>query len=459
MKQGLPPAFLQLLNKSLPVGLVKELIDSLESEPKVSIRLNRSKNIHPGMILNSLVGDSIPHCDDGVLLKTRPLFTADPAFHAGAYYVQEANSMIIGELVKRILQTFEPGAVVLDLCASPGGKSTHIASVLRQGDLLVSNEVIQNRTPILIENLSKWGQGNHVVTSADAKAIGHVRGLFQIVVADMPCSGEGMFRKNPDAIGEWSAENVSLCSLRQQRITHDIWPSLAEDGVFIYSTCTYNRHENEDNVNRLVQDLDAEILQYDFPEKLGIVELEPGKYRMLPNKTMGEGFFFSVLRKTNKEKISITKTAQFKPTKNLPDFLGVRYIGYELQTGLMAVKSGAWVENYPNLPALLPSVKQTGVTIGQNHKNQWKIHPEYDLLAEKHTPYPALQLTTDQAIEYYKRAFLNIKSDQKGIVGLRWNGLSLGTANAVQNGLNNLWPMAWRILQNQMRPSTLLKEV
>ena len=366
--------------------------------------------------------------------------------------------MIIGELVKRLITQFDPGAVVLDLCASPGGKSTHIASQLRPGDLLVANEVISGRTGTLIENLCKWGQGNHVVTSADAKLLGELRGLFQIVVADMPCSGEGMFRKNPDSVQEWSADNVILCSSRQQRIAHDIWPSLAEGGIMIYSTCTYNREENEDNINHIVETMGAEIMEFDFPESLGIFELEPGKYRMLPHKTLGEGFFFTLLRKTEKTRLSLPKAAKMKPVKQLPSFLGNTFMGYELQDGLMVVRSGDWLDYYPNLPALLPSVKQTGVNAGLMNKNQWKIHPEYDLLANKTVDYPTIPLNIDQALDYYKRAFLPIPGQPKGVVGLRWNGLSVGTANAVNHGLNNLWPMHWRILQSQMQANTLLRE-
>jgi len=418
MSVNLPASFVVQTQESLPKELCDDLLSSLNENPNVSIRINRSKGIIPDDFRGGVLNCAIPHCEDGFLLDSRPLFTADPAFHAGAYYVQEANSMVVGELVKRLLVHFDPGAVVLDLC--------------------------------------KWGQGNHVVTSADAKLLGELRGLFQIVVADMPCSGEGMFRKTPDAIAEWSLENVLLCASRQQRIAHDIWPSLAEGGVMIYSTCTYNRQENEDNINHIVEELGAEIMEFDFPETLGIVEIEPGKYRMLPSKTLGEGFFFAVLRKTSREKLRLPKVAKMKSAKGLPFFLNDEFMGYDLQDGLMVVRAGDWHDYYPNLPALLPGVKQTGVNAGQSNKNQWKVHPEYDLLAQKTMAYQQIEINIHQALEYYKRAFLPVIIDQKGVVGLRWNGLSLGTANAVNNGLNNLWPMHWRVIQNQMQADSLL---
>ncbi|MBM3437582.1 MAG: hypothetical protein FJX91_00465 [Bacteroidetes bacterium] len=459
MSLTLPEGFVSQIHETLPGEISQDLLTSLHENPKVSIRLNRTKGITEQQFGEGILGDSIPHCGDGFVLRSRPIFTADPAFHAGSYYVQEANSMVIGELVKRLLLNFDPGAIVLDLCASPGGKSTHTASHLRPGDLLIANEVIAGRTGTLIENLCKWGQGNHVVTSADAKILGsNLKGLFQLVIADMPCSGEGMFRKTPDAVSEWSEENVTLCTLRQQRIAHDIWPSLAEGGIMVYSTCTYNRSENEDNINHIVETLGAEIMEFDFPAALGIFELEPGKYRMLPNQTLGEGFFFAILRKPYKERLSLPKSAKMKPSKQLPSFLKNDFMGYDLADGLMAVRNGLWHDYHPNLPALLPGVKQTGINVGQNNKNQWKVHPEYDLLSLKTVPYPTLDLDIDEALSYQKRAFLSKKTELKGVVGLRWNGLSLGTTNAVNNGLNNLWPMHWRILQSQMKAESLLKD-
>ncbi|MFZ9662487.1 MAG: RNA methyltransferase [Bacteroidia bacterium] len=454
----LPIDFIHSINQILPSMVAGDLIGAIQEPPKVSIRLNASKGINPNLFLDDILGSPISHCPDGFLLNARPLFTADPAFHAGAYYVQEANSMIIGELVKRIINNYDDGAVILDLCASPGGKSTHVASHLRPGDLLVANEVISSRCNTLIENLCKWGQGNHIVTSADAKQIGEIHGLFQIIIADMPCSGEGMFRKTPDAIEEWSLSNVELCTDRQKRIAHDIWPSLAEGGVMIYSTCTYNRCENEDNVNYIANELGANIIEYDFPDSLGIFEIEPGKYRMMPSQTQGEGFFFAILQKTSKTRLKLPKVARIKPSKNLPDFLRGNYFGYELQDGLMVVKNGKWNDYYFNLPALLPGIKQTGVNAGQLNKNQWKTHPEYDLLAKKPVNYPLYNLTLDEALQYYKREFLSIRSDKKGITGLRWNSISLGTANAVNTGFNNLWPMNWRILQGKIQANSVLAE-
>ena len=261
------------------------MLEALQMQAPISVRINTQKTVSkPGL------ATAVPWCENGYYLPERPLFAADPAFHAGHYYVQEAGSMVVGSIVKNLLSALPEPAVVLDLCAAPGGKSTHLASVLREGDMLVANEVIGTRTPILAENLCKWGAGNHIVSRADASRFGASGAQFDIVVADLPCSGEGMFRKDPAAIDEWSENNVKLCAERQQRIVTDIWPAIAPGGYLIYSTCTYNTAENEDNVNRLAETLGADILQPKFLGKEAFYCLQDGMFRAFPNKTQARFF-------------------------------------------------------------------------------------------------------------------------------------------------------------------------
>ncbi len=149
---------------------------------------------------------------------------------------------------------------VLDLCAAPGGKSTHLLSLMDQNSLLVSNEVIQSRSAILSENLQKWGHDNVVVTNNDPKDFQRLPGFFDVIVVDAPCSGEGLFRKDPGAIKEWSEDAVALCSKRQRRILSDVWPALKTGGILIYSTCTYNSQENEENLRWLQQEYEVESI-------------------------------------------------------------------------------------------------------------------------------------------------------------------------------------------------------
>ena len=212
---------------------------ALQTEPPVSIRVNRTK------WSGEVAGEPVLWASAGVYLSQRSTFTFDPLFHAGCYYVQEASSMF----VEQVLRTYITGPVVmLDLCAAPGGKSTHARSVLPVGSLLVANEVMRNRSQVLAENLIKWGNAEVVVTNNDPADFTSLTEVFDVVLADVPCSGEGMFRKDPVAVEEWSTDNVQVCWQRQRRILADIWPALKPGGLLIYSTCTYNREEDEENV-------------------------------------------------------------------------------------------------------------------------------------------------------------------------------------------------------------------
>lgn len=241
---GFPKGIYSINQKNLPVNESSNLFDALSQPPLVSIRLNPKK-------ANTIEvpHEKIEHCSTDYFLKERPLFTADPALHAGAYYPQEANSMWIGEVFSYLKNEFQENPwTVLDMCAAPGGKTTDISSRLDENDLLIANEVISHRNNILFENVCKWGDGNTVISRTDAKVFKQHPDLFDVVFCDAPCSGEGMFRKDPTAIKEWSLENVELCSKRQQRIFFDTWNSLKPGGFFVYSTCTFNTKENEENV-------------------------------------------------------------------------------------------------------------------------------------------------------------------------------------------------------------------
>jgi 16S rRNA C967 or C1407 C5-methylase (RsmB/RsmF family) len=233
-------------------------------EQITSIRINPAKQSistpldglqpHPSTTLRAA---SVPWSSLGYYLHQRPSFTLDPLLHAGTYYVQEASSMFLEQAVKQTTDTSQP-LMVLDLCAAPGGKSTLLQSVISNQSLLVSNEVIQSRVNILKENIIKWGSGNVIVTNNDPKDFSKLSGLFDVVVIDAPCSGSGLFRRDPEAINEWSEANVQLCSQRQQRIIADAWNCLKEEGVLIYSTCSYSTEEDEAILDWTIKGLKAE---------------------------------------------------------------------------------------------------------------------------------------------------------------------------------------------------------
>ncbi len=462
----LPQDFVEIIHSILPGDHVHDFISALSELPKTCVRLNPHKG---KSISESLIEKQSSHSKDVYLLTDRPSFIGDPGWHSGSYYVQELNSTRVGEVVRLLLGNIDPGCIVLDLCGAPGGKSTHISSVLRKEDLLIANEVIQTRNPILVENLSKWGLGNFVVTRADASDFHRVRNTFSIIAADMPCSGEGMFRKDPKAIGEWSLQHVKLCAARQQRIAQDIWPSLKPGGYFIYSTCTYNDIENEKNVSQLCEELGGELISLPQILTAGSVCLQENMYRFYPASTAGEGFFIAVIQKTgdlSSDEATIEDSRKKKKKKEgktltveLPEILGNEWIGTEYREGeIYILRRGKWLENHPDLLSLLPKSTSVGIPIGLYNKNLWKPSAAFDLLSNKPQAYVDLSVSIEDAIRYFQREFLPLKPNHKGIVGLRWNGLSLGTGNAVNNGINNLWPNAWRILQKTIEAKTILRE-
>ena len=342
--------FEKLLRESLPDYAADSLLHTLSSgEPaEVSIRLNPFKSAEAekdgGLsdILESMAGAfarRVPWCREAVFLKERQSFTLDPSFHCGAYYVQDSSSMFTALIAGKIAEALNDGSApdgkmagaVLDLCASPGGKSTHLISLVNslhtaispadstvssstanllesrfseKLPLVVCNEAVSKRVPPLTDNIAKWGAANVIVTGTSASNLGRLTDFFDVILADVPCSGEGMFRKSADAVSGWSLKGVEECAALQRSIIEDIWPALREGGLLVYSTCTYNHLENGDNVKHIAEELGAEIVELDdivssaigFAGRKGVVKL-PFGYQFVPGLVPGEGQFFAVLRK------------------------------------------------------------------------------------------------------------------------------------------------------------------
>ena len=284
-----------------------------DHRPPVSVRLHPVKGRE--VFANE---ETVPWFAGGRYLPERPVFTLDPSYHAGAYYVQEASSMFLAQLLQQAIGG-RTNLRVLDLCAAPGGKSTLIASMLDPDSLLVSNEVIRTRASILEENMCRWGYMNSWITSNDPRDIGRLSGYFDIIVVDAPCSGSGLWRKDPAALNEWSNANVQLCGERQQRILADIWPALKTNGILIYATCSYSPQEDENILTWLASDLLA-VSQpaLPIPAQWGIEPVSaPGTitgYRCYPHKVKGEGFFIAALSKT--EDTPSVKVPRFKTARN-----------------------------------------------------------------------------------------------------------------------------------------------
>ena len=297
----------------LPPPLIRDLIRDYHIEEEAFLDSHADPNVLSSVRLNPLKPSNrfeqaapVPWCNTGRYLPERPLFTADPLFHAGCYYVQEASSMFVEQVFKQ-WTNLDTELRVLDLCAAPGGKSSLISSLISEDSLLLSNEIIKSRVPVLATNLSKWGRHHSFVSNNDPRDFRRVASFFDVMLVDAPCSGSGLFRKDPDAIGEWSESLVQLCSERQQRILADSFPALKEDGVLIYSTCSYSRQENEDICDWLCDNFDVESLPMQLEASWGIEQSRSEKhksfgYRFYPHKVRGEGFFIAAFRKKSGEK-------------------------------------------------------------------------------------------------------------------------------------------------------------
>ena len=457
---NLPQAFIERTRQQLGEDIYPLFEEALANEVPVSIRPNRTKCQLP------VEGEPIPWATSGIYLKSRPTFTFDPLFHAGCYYVQEASSMFVERVLREYVH--EP-VVMLDLCAAPGGKSTLCRSALPKGSLLVANEVMRNRSQILAENLIKWGHPEVVVTNNDPADFTELTHLFDVILTDVPCSGEGMFRKDQVAVDEWSLENVDICWQRQRRILTDIWPSLKPGGLLIYSTCTFNREEDEDNVAWIAHELGAEILSVSIDDSWGITGNLVGRdfpvYRFLPHKTKGEGFFLAVLRKDGDvceetpKRFSKTSARMDKKKKG-KDNKQPLVVPKEAKEWLasasdymLAMKDTqvvAFPKAYQDEYALLQQylkVIHAGITLGEiKGKDLIPHHSLAMSTALAEDLFPRTEVSYEQAIAYLRKEGLILDTDvPRGYVLLTYQGIPLGFVKNIGNRANNLYPQEWRI--------------
>jgi NOL1/NOP2/sun family putative RNA methylase len=397
----------------------------------------------------------IPWSSEGYYLQQRPFFTFDPLFHAGTYYVQEASSMFLEQAIKQTTDTTQP-LLVLDLCAAPGGKSTLLQGIISKESLLVSNEVIQSRVNILKENLIKWGSNNVVVTNNDPRDFTSLHSLFDVVVIDAPCSGSGLFRRDAEAINEWSEANVQLCSQRQQRIIADVWNCLKEDGVLIYSTCSYSAEEDEEILDWMVSKSKVESIKLKVEEEWNIDEVQSTTgaygYRFWPHKVKGEGFFIAAFRKKeetdevrmkikkesipSKEEIKLAST-WFQSTENL---------SFILQGQNIAIVPSSWYTIIQYLMQQL-KVRYAGVELGTIAKRD--LLPEHALALSTiiNQSIFSVELNEEQALTYLRKNDLQIESSHKGWALAKYKGMNLGWMKLLGNRINNYYPKEYRILK------------
>jgi 16S rRNA C967 or C1407 C5-methylase (RsmB/RsmF family)/NOL1/NOP2/fmu family ribosome biogenesis protein len=434
-------------------GFQQETFEAVHEsgEQVVSIRLNPSKVFDTAHLP---IAEKVGWCEYGRYLKMRPFFTFDPFLHAGAYYVQEASSMFLWQA---ILQTVpEPkGKKVLDLCAAPGGKSTLLSSYFKEG-LVVANEVIKNRANILVENCSKWGDGHLLVTNNDPSHFQSIPEFFDVLIVDAPCSGSGLFRKDPAAVDEWSEANVTLCGQRQQRILADSIPCLAENGILIYSTCSYSQEEDETICDWLLEEMEMESLSLHIEEKWGIVTTfsvtkAAFGYRFYPDQVKGEGFFLACFRKKKSENTSKSKI------KNLP--MSSKLQVKQLQSAILLPENLSFFDQNDSIRAIeskwlmdlsvLAShlyIKKAGIEMASMKGRDIVPSHELALSGWFKGGFPLLELDLENALSYLRRKEFFVDG-QKGWNLMCFGGLPIGWAKLLPNRINNYYPAEWRILK------------
>jgi len=453
-----PENFLASLNNE--PGFEREnFVDAHENiTAPTSIRLNPFKK--------SAVktGRQVLWCAEGYYLDARPAFTFDPLFHAGCYYVQEASSMFIDYIYKHINQNNDETQKVLDLCAAPGGKSTLLNSAIKSTDLLVSNEIIKTRVPVLCDNLNRWGTANTIVTNNDPRDFTRLSGFFDTILVDAPCSGSGMFRKDQAAMSEWSEANVSLCHQRQERILADVYPALKEEGHLIYSTCSYSHQENEEIVDWLCREYNMESIRIPIYKEWGIVETQSPEhkawgYRFYPGKVKGEGLFAACLKKiAQTDEMPMVKTRGHQKLALQEIELIKKYI-IEPDAFYYNKVNDDWLaisrEHKESLDTLQRHlyIKKSGVRIGKLMGND--LIPDHELALSIYINKDKVlrtELNINQAIQYLRRDNIDINITDKGWSLMNFEGQALGWAKLLPNRINNYFPKELRILASPQPP-------
>lgn len=454
-----PDAFLARMKAQLN-GEFDSFLSALGQVPSTSVRLNPGKPCTDGLFSdNGGLGERVPWSVNGFYLNQRPSFTFDPLFHAGAYYVQESSSMFIEQAFRSAVLNDTP-IRVLDLCAAPGGKSTHLLALLNRQSLLVANEVIANRNYILRQNLARWGKANIIVTQNKASDFGRLTDFFDLVLVDAPCSGEGLFRKDKAAVQEWSEENVHMCALRQKDILRDILPCLKPGGHLIYSTCTFEDSENLGNIQRLIQEEGMECLKIAGAESFSAfaAKLTRGPatgYAFYPHRNKGEGFFISLLRKPGALLPNTMPAFKAKQPEGTDSELAALLEPFLSEPGQYAFIKHQTV--YHLLPAPLLSdlklltkqlyLRCAGLPVGEIKGKDLVPSQELALFSGLRNDFPSAELDLKTAVTYLRAETISLPDLRPGWLTLRYKGMNLGFGKALPNRMNNYFPKDWRILK------------
>ena len=447
----LPQAFINSINEIISND-AHSYFDALNTPSPISIRFNPKKWKHDVSLT------PVKWAKNAYYLNERPSFTLDPIFHAGYYYVQEASSMLIEEVLKQVVDLTKT-LKVLDLCAAPGGKSTILRSLLSDESLLICNETVPNRARLLSDNLKKWGHPSVAVTRNDPSSFSNIHEYFDVIVVDAPCSGEGLFRKNTDAINEWSEENVKLCASRQTRILSEIQQCLKPNGILIYSTCTHNTLENEQVINEFTENFPFKCLKIDTLNKFSI---DTRWYknaiinRAWPHKLTGEGFSFSVLQKLSTDEPIRKRKNQSKnyfskanPSERslASQLINAKFEIVKNQNGELFMVPDLALEFYNDYSEFLTFI-QVGTKIGTIDKHG--LSPAIDLFLSSfgNVSYAKQDIELTEALFFLKKQLGKIKQTTPGFTSLIYEGMQIGGGKNIGNRFNGYWPSEWMIQMN-----------
>ncbi|MDE6352842.1 MAG: rRNA cytosine-C5-methyltransferase [Muribaculaceae bacterium] len=461
----LPDKFIEELKTiNLPDGAADKLIKALTAgNPSVSVRSNRAKEYLPVDAVRK-----VQWCERGRYLDSRPIFTLMPQLHQGRFYVQDASSMFITEAVRHIVnQTDNVPLTVMDACAAPGGKTTAIIDALPHGSLVVANEYDRRRASILKENLTKWGNSNVLISTGDTDQYARVRDTFDIIAIDAPCSGEGMMRKEDMAVEQWSPGLVEECSQIQRKIIANLWDAIKPGGFLIYSTCTFNTRENEENVKWIIDNFDCTSVDLDITRFSGIIKTDAGKsiscYRFLPGLIEGEGLFMSIIQKSGELKPGIDQSESKRDKKShdkakLPIDQISKWVKPEFNLAFSLSDDSTTIEAISqDGEMLLKRLKKSGVksinrllTIASTKGKD--LIPDHALAMSKvlaPDAFPCQEVDRNHALDYLRREAITVDPSQpRGYILLTFESHPLGFVKNLGNRTNNLYPQNWRILMN-----------
>ena len=447
----LPEAFIEQLRGLLPDEWEALASAITSSEPSVAVRVNGTRGV--GVPEGAR---RVPWCDQGFYLADRPAFTFDTDWHAGHYYVQDASSMFIAHVIRSLIH--EP-VRYLDLCAAPGGKTTTALQALPQGSLVVANEIVPPRARVLADNVIRWGNPRCVVTSNAPVHLGKFEDFFDVIAADVPCSGEGMMRKDDEAVAQWSPALVEQCAQRQREILADVWPPLRPGGLLIYSTCTYNRQENEEIADFIVNELGATSLEVPVEPDWNIhpaIGSDCHSYRFMPHRVDGEGLFMAVFRKDGNSPRQDIRVKEKMPKKC--DEMGKNWLScpdeymMDQQGDLYIAVSQDIRREVVALRASL-NVLHAGVELANvMGRKTVPLHALAMSLAMADDAFPVCEVDYATALHYLRGESISVEAP-RGYILVAHQGAVLGFANNLGNRANNLYPKPLRILSTHL-PTT-----